>query len=184
MKKWLLGLVSAVLGLTPLLTHAQVTTAPDGIPLTAQELMEQLSPAQLISATGQTATPQNQVILQQVGAGNTATVNQLGLTNAVLATQNGNGLNTTIEQNGNGNTVTSEISGTGTSSAVVQTGNQNLLQQQLNVDNRRYSVEQQGSFNQLIQREGGINAPPGYEVKMVGNGIRMTVEQGVGTVRP
>ncbi|GAA4012997.1 hypothetical protein GCM10022408_27290 [Hymenobacter fastidiosus] len=110
--------------------------------------------------------------------GNTAVVLQLGNTNVVNATQTGAGNSTTVKQVGNRNHVTSDINGYETESFILQDGSYNKITQELNVDERRYKVQQQGNNNQLTQRENGAAAPPGYEIHMKGNGIKMTIEQG------
>ena len=79
---------------------------------------------------------------------------------------------------GNRNNVATDIVGYNTESVIIQDGNNNRINQELNVDSRRYRVEQKGSNNELNQRESGAAAPPGYEIRMQGSGIRLTIEQG------
>jgi hypothetical protein len=133
-----------------------------------QQLLDQLSggPAQLPAAT------------TAAGLLNVAQLTQQGSMNAAQITQVGSSNVTIVSQSGTGNVVTSTITGTGTRSEISQTGARNLVDQELAVDQRKYVVQQQGFDNQLKQVERGAQAPPGYEVKMVGNGINMTIQQG------
>lgn len=112
----------------------------------------------------------NLVQIVQAGAANLADIGQLGGANRTL-----------VEQRGAGNRVESQLTGTGIEADIRQQGNQNVLQQDLSLDNRSYLVEQRGNGNELIQRESSAAPGPGYEVRMVGNGIRVTIERGVAT---
>jgi hypothetical protein len=192
MKTRYISLLLAVLGLATTLAQAQTQTqikeSKEGIS-TEQQLAEQLGTDQLVSLPANSA---NRAVLTQDGnnnsanidqrlfggAGNTAAVLQLGNVNTANVTQMGSGNVTSVKQTGNRNRVNTDIEGYNTESNIVQTGNNNQVNQDLNVDSRRYKVEQQGNNNQLNQRESGSTAPPGYEIRMQGSGINLTIEQG------
>ncbi|RSK44094.1 hypothetical protein EI291_20290 [Hymenobacter rigui] len=147
-------------------------------------LLLKKSGADLNAAAAAALPLANKAILAQVGSANQAILQQYGNANVILAEQTGVGNTQTVTQSGTANTVISTIEGNGTSSTIRQTGSNNYITQDLQVDNRRYTVQQQGVNNQLTQRESGVAAPPGYDVKMQGNGIRLTIDQGVKTYQP
>lgn len=120
----------------------------------------------------------NKAMLAQVGSGNQATLLQTGVSNVIIAAQTGSQNVQAVAQSGTGNTASTTIVGNGTTSNIRQNGAYNSVDQELRVDNRRYMVQQMGTNNQLVQRETGAAAPPGYEIKMQGNGIRLSIEQG------
>ncbi|SNR80313.1 hypothetical protein [Hymenobacter mucosus] len=142
---------------------------------TEQQLLQELRPEQV------EGTP---AALVSTGRLNVAQLTQQGTANMAQITQVGSSNLTTITQAGTENVALSTITGYGTTSEITQSGTRNLVDQQLTVNQRQYSVLQQGANNQLRQVESGSQAPPGYEVKMVGNGINMTIQQGQATYRP
>ncbi len=152
--------------------HAQGTSSVAGVEL---QLLEQLSGTRSVPAL---PAPTGGSLL------NLTQLTQQGSLNAAHITQVGSGNITSITQVGTSNVAVSTITGTGTRSDIVQTGAHNVVEQQLSVDQRRYTVLQQGLNNQLRQVESGATAPAGYEVKMVGQGINMTIQQGQSTYRP
>lgn len=109
----------------------------------------------------------NLVQIVQAGAANVADVSQYGAANRTL-----------VDQQGRGNRVESQLTGNNIEADIRQRGNQNEVQQDLSQDNRRYLIEQRGNNNELVQRESSTAPVPGYEVRMVGNGIRITIERG------
>ncbi|RSK33982.1 hypothetical protein [Hymenobacter metallilatus] len=160
---------------------AQTEDSEEQVP--GLELLKK-SGADLNAAAAAVLPVANKAILVQVGSANQATLQQVGTGNVILAEQMGTRNAQSVTQRGTGNTVVSTIEGNGTTSSIQQAGSYNTVTQELQVDNRRYTVQQQGANNQLTQRESGVAAPPGYDVKMQGNGIRLTIDQGVKTFQP
>lgn len=139
-----------------------------------QQLLEQLATERSVfQRAAAPPSPLNVAQLTQQGAGNAAYIMQVGRSNA-----------TVVSQVGVDNVVNSTISGQHTRSEIVQQGTRNVVEQQLTVDGRRYAVLQQGADNQLKQMESGPQAPPGYQVQMVGNGITISIQQGQAAYRP
>ncbi|QNE42365.1 hypothetical protein F1C16_22355 (plasmid) [Hymenobacter sp. NBH84] len=139
-----------------------------------QQLLEQLVTERSVFQRAAAPTSLlNVTQLTQQGAGNAAHIVQVGSSNVTL-----------ISQVGVDNVVNSTISGQHTRSEIVQQGARNVVDQQLTVDGRRYAVLQQGLDNQLKQVESGAQAPPGYQVQMVGNGMKISIQQGQAAYRP
>ncbi|GAA3925300.1 hypothetical protein [Hymenobacter algoricola] len=191
MKKLYVYFLAAALGISSLQARGQTQQkeSKEGVS-NEQQLAEQFGTDQLVDLPVNSV---NRAVLTQVGngngssidqrtfggAGNRVAILQSGNANTANTSQTGAGNVTTVKQMGNRNTVDSDIDGFNTESAIIQDGNNNRVNQGLSVDDRRYKVEQKGNNNQLNQQESGIAAPPGYEVYMQGNGIRMTIEQGI-----
>ncbi|WP_139920724.1 hypothetical protein [Hymenobacter sp. DG01] len=181
MKRSIYGLIVAPVLLWSLSAQAQ-SEKPEG-KSEEQALIEQLGAQP--AATESIALPvANRTTLVQVGASNEALLRQSGVNNVINASQSGALNQYEIIQNGVANSVNSLIVGSNTSSAIRQEGDYNKVEQELRVDGRQYTVQQLGSNNELTQRETGSAAPAGYDIKMQGNGIRLTIEQGVKTFQP
>ncbi|RTQ48204.1 hypothetical protein EJV47_17395 [Hymenobacter gummosus] len=191
MKHVLLWAATSLLGFAPLAAHSQ-NAEREGIS-GEQQLAERLGTERLPLSSQPLDGPNTSVLLQTgeqneasvqqryTGAaahGNLVQIVQAGAANVAAISQYGAANRTDVEQRGHGNSVDSQLSGTGIESVIRQTGNQNEVQQELSQDNRRYVIEQQGSRNELNQRETSAAPAPGYEVRMQGNGIRLTIEQG------
>lgn len=144
-------------------------------PARAQTTDEPVSPGQqLIQQFGGWG-----LLAGETAVGTLSALTQTGDRNTAQIVQVGTGLSTTIAQTGDSNTATSTVTGTDVTSDIVQRGSLNVVEQRLTVDQRSYSVLQQGTNNQLTQTEsGGAAAGPGYKVEMVGNGIKMNIQQG------
>ncbi|RAK63486.1 hypothetical protein [Hymenobacter edaphi] len=191
MKPLSLAVFSSALSIVALPVVAQQNADREGIS-NEQQLAERLGterlPVASAAATGPNTTQllqqgsQNEAAVEQryAGAalGNLVQIVQAGAANLADIGQIGAANRTVVEQRGAGNRIESQLTGTGIEAEIRQRGNQNLLQQDLSLDNRRYLVEQRGNANELVQRESGAAPGPGYEVRMVGNGIRLTIEQG------
>jgi hypothetical protein len=192
MKPLSLAVLSGALSILALPVVAQQNTDRDGIS-NEQQLAERLGTERLPVAPATITGPNTTLLLQQghqneaaveqryAGAaalGNLVQIAQAGAANMADIAQYGAANRTVVNQQGAANRVESQLTGTGIEAEIRQRGNQNLLQQDLSLDNRRYLVEQRGNGNELVQRESGAAPGPGYEVRMVGNGIRLTIEQG------
>ncbi|GAB3838497.1 hypothetical protein [Hymenobacter jeollabukensis] len=192
MKPLSLAVFSSALSILALPVVAQQNTDREGIS-NEQQLAERLGTERLPMAPAATVGPNTARLLQQgqqneatveqryAGAaalGNLVQIVQAGAANLADIGQYGAANRTVVDQQGAGNRAESQLTGTGIESEIRQRGNQNVLQQDLSLDNRSYLVEQRGNGNELVQRESGAAPGPGYEVRMVGNGIRLTIEQG------
>jgi Curlin associated repeat len=192
MKYVLLMVVTAMLGLAPLTGQGQ-NAEREGIS-GEQQLAERLGTERLPLTSAPPLDGPNTSVLLQTGEQNQATVQQryagatghgnlvqivqAGAANVADIGQYGAANRSSVDQQGNGNRVDSQLTGTGIESVIRQDGNQNAVQQDLSQDGRRYLIEQQGSHNELNQRETSAAPAPGYEVRMQGTGIRLTIEQG------
>lgn len=135
-----------------------------------RQLVEQLGGVTVTPSAVAPINPFNRAMLEQVGNNNRGQI-----------VQQGSGLNTTIIQNGSGNVATSNITGQGTTSNILQQGNGNTVDQELRATGQRiYTIQQFGDANKLVQKETGqgSNMPNGYGVQMVGNGIKLEIQQG------
>lgn len=191
MTKRILGLLAS--GVLASLPAAVVAQSSDRDDLSAeQQLVEHMGSERLPlapAADGANTSrllqqgTQNEALVQQrytgTGAlGNLVQIVQAGAANVADVAQYGAANRTLVDQQGQHNRIESQLTGTGIEADIRQRGNQNLLLQELSQDNRRYLVEQRGNGNELVQRETGAAPALGYEVRMVGNGIRITIEQG------
>ncbi|MDU0371441.1 curlin repeat-containing protein [Hymenobacter endophyticus] len=158
-------------------TASQAQTSGEDNPVPSLVLLQNAG-AELNAAVAPALPLINKVMLTQVGSGNQATLLQTGVNNTIIASQTGNQNVQAVAQSGTSNTINTTIVGNGTTSTIKQNGAYNSVEQELRVDSRRYLVQQMGTNNQLVQREAGATAPPGYEIKMQGNGIRLSIEQG------
>lgn len=203
MKKSLFFLCGCLLAASA--AQAQTSTNADPATTSAQQLAQDLGVERIrLALTPNTADFRNSASLQQTGAGNTAVINQTN--QAILANQagiqqtgTGNILNLTqtgsnnqtgfsqtgnynqaaLRQQGNGNIVLGQVAGDNNMIDATQQGTGNQYSTQLTGNQGRYTIEQLGNNNSLTQRETSTTTPlPGYNVKMEGSNMHITVEQG------
>jgi minor curlin subunit len=123
--------------------------------------------------------PLNQATIVQAGTGNTLGLDQVGAGNQTSFSQAGDANQAALRQNGATNTITGRVTGNNNSVEVEQQGFGNQYSTQLTGNQGRYTIEQLGNNNSLTQRETSAATPlPGYEVKMEGSNMRLTIEQG------
>ena len=122
----------------------------------------------------------------QFGSNNQLVANQIGAGNSAGYTQDGKNNVTTIMQNGSQNTIAGTAEGTdfllegdNNQMRITQSGNNNVVKGQVRESNRVYEIRQQGNNNSLTQIESSMQTPKGYTVEMRGQGINLTIEQGM-----
>ncbi|MGB3589587.1 MAG: hypothetical protein WBA23_23780 [Tunicatimonas sp.] len=132
---------------------------------------------------------QNEVLIQQVGINNQATVEQTeALRNYIRVQQTGDTHQVEVRQQGQDNQwdITQEgeqhrfegsMIGNDIQVEVQQYGQQNTIQQDLMGNGMDYSITQQGSQLELIQIEHNSLAPT-YSVQQRGIGMTVIIEQG------
>jgi hypothetical protein len=121
----------------------------------------------------------NQATVAQAGTGNYLNILQIGFNNQTNFSQTGNTNQTTLQQNGSGNAVRGRVVGNDNALDVQQQGLNNSYSTQLLGNQGRYNIDQLGNNNSLTQREASTTTPlPGYDVKMEGSNMHITIEQG------
>ena len=121
----------------------------------------------------------NQAVVVQAGTGNTLGLDQTGTGNQTSFVQAGDDNQASLRQNGTANTIVGRVAGNGNNVNVDQQGASNQYSTQLTGNQGRYTIDQLGNNNTLTQRETSTTTPlPGYEVKMEGNNMHLTIEQG------
>jgi hypothetical protein len=174
----------------------QAQTSPNADPATtsAQQLAQDLGVERIrFALTPNTADFRNSASLQQMGTGNTAVINQTnqailanqagiqqtGTGNVLNLTQTGSNNQTGFSQQGSGNNILGQVAGDNNTIDATQQGTGNQYSTQLTGNQGRYTIEQLGNNNSLTQRETSTTTPlPGYNVKMEGSNMHITVEQG------
>lgn len=123
--------------------------------------------------------PANQAAIVQSGNGNTLSLDQLGTGNQTSFSQTGDANQAAIRQSGTTNTIVSRLAGNSNNVNVEQSGTGNQYSSQIIGNQGVYKIDQVGNYNTLTQRETSTATPlPGYEVKMEGNNMHLTIEQG------
>lgn len=108
---------------------------------------------------------------------NQVAITQVGAFNDTEASQVGNNNRTVVRQTGTLNVVRSEVVGSNNQTDIAQDGDRNQVMQQFNADNQTYRIVQDGYDNVLEQRGVSTTAPLGYDIKMEGSGIQISIEQ-------
>ena len=123
--------------------------------------------------------PTNGAAVVQAGTGNVLGLYQVGSGNQTSFSQTGDANQAALRQNGTTNTIVGRVAGNGNNVDVDQVGTGNQYSTQLTGNQGRYVIDQVGNNNTLTQRETSATTPlPGYEVKMEGNNMHLTIEQG------
>lgn len=122
----------------------------------------------------------NQAVVVQAGTGNTLGLDQNGTGNQTSFVQTGDDNQANLRQNGTTNTIVGRVTGNNNNVNVDQLGAGNQYSTQLMGNQGRYTIDQLGNNNTLTQRETSTTTTPlpGYEVKMEGNNMHLTIEQG------
>jgi minor curlin subunit len=125
------------------------------------------------------ATLINQATVVQLGNSNVLGLTQTGAGNRTDFSQTGDANQAALRQNGTANTIVGQVTGNNTNVDVDQAGIGNQYSTQLTGNQGRYVIDQVGNNNSFTQRETSTSTPlPGYEVKMEGNNMHLTIEQG------
>lgn len=121
----------------------------------------------------------NQAAIWQNGTGNFLGLHQTGSDNQASFSQAGRYNQAALSQQGTGNRIYGQVAGNDNDLTATQQGTGNQYATQLTGSQGRYTIEQLGNNNRLTQRETSSSTPlPGYDVKMEGNNMRLTIEQG------
>lgn len=121
----------------------------------------------------------SQAVIVQTGNNNLLGLDQTGSGNQTNFSQIGDANQTTLRQTGTTNAITGRVAGNNNNVDVNQVGDSNQYSTQLTGNQGRYVIDQVGNNNSLTQRETSTTTPlPGYEVKMEGNNMHLTIEQG------
>ena len=124
-------------------------------------------------------TAPNQALVVQAGAANVAGLNQYGSGNAAALVLTGDRNSGDINQLQNANSFNGDIKGDRNTLNVLQDGNSNHSKLDAEGTGRTYNITQVGDRNNLTQIEGvNSTAPLGYDVKMVGHDMHVTILQG------
>ncbi|RFP66019.1 hypothetical protein D0N36_06000 [Hymenobacter lapidiphilus] len=109
---------------------------------------------------------------------NQAYITQVGFSNEAYLTQNGSGNTTTINQKGYGNKATREVTGDNNKTLLNQIGNKNTIDVSETRSGTDLKVLQLGNKNELRQANSESLPPARYEVEMLGNGIKLSIQNG------
>jgi hypothetical protein len=120
----------------------------------------------------------NSAEIKQLGNNNITSVNQNGTLNHVIVTRSGNGNVDNVSQNGNNHEYNSIVRGNFNANNVDQRGSSNVINQNLLGDNQSFTFDQRGHNLEINQVESDLQAR-GYEVRQRGNGMKVTISNGV-----
>jgi hypothetical protein len=157
--------------------YALTPTAADSRNVTSL-LQTGVNNTAIINQTSQ-AVLANQAAIQQNGVGNMLGLTQTGSDNKTNFSQNGTGNQAALRQQGTSNAIDGQVTGNDNEVVTSQQGTGNQYSTQLAGSRGRYTIEQLGNNNSLTQRESATSTPlPGYNVKMEGSNMHLTIEQG------
>ena len=124
----------------------------------------------------------NRAEIKQVGDNNSTSVDQNGSLNHVIINRSGNGNLDNVTQNGNNHEYNSIVKGNSNTNDVDQRGSSNVINQNLLGDNQSFTFDQRGHNLEINQVENDLQAR-GYEVRQRGNGMSVTITNGLNYLR-